>query len=354
MSLNQSKCSVFSLTLLSTLILTACGGGGADTSSGSASTSAGQSQVTPAPASPVVEETPAVQAPVITAPEIQQPTQPAPEATVRIGSFIDSAVQGLRYRTETQSGTTDARGYFNYLEGERVTFSIGDIEFPSVDAKAIVTPLDVFSTEQVSDARVLNMARLLQTLDNDGMPGNGITISAEAHNQANGVTVDFAALDFDQQVQDVVANAGAELTSLISAQAAMTHLNVSLGNEVAVSRECGVDTLKMGYTGTLSTIWYEVAGTVTVRDNCTLEVTMFTYVDGGAPNVQFYTGDNLNFTGAGSVGIGPKLDGQTFRNETILLSLPEGLTVDDFDSLSVWCIDFNIDFGSTILRPPTN
>ena len=38
------------------------------------------------------------------------------------GVFLDSAVEGLDYRTATQTGVTGAGGIFRYAEGETVTF----------------------------------------------------------------------------------------------------------------------------------------------------------------------------------------------------------------------------------------
>jgi hypothetical protein len=40
------------------------------------------------------------------------------------GMFIDSAVEGLRFETPTQSGFTDANGIFKYINGEAVSFFI--------------------------------------------------------------------------------------------------------------------------------------------------------------------------------------------------------------------------------------
>jgi hypothetical protein len=36
----------------------------------------------------------------------------------------------------------------------------------------------------------------------------------------------------------------------------------------------------------------------------------------------------------------------------IVLELPEGKFVDDFDSLSVWCVEFRADFGNLRLEAP--
>ncbi|WP_133471912.1 DM13 domain-containing protein [Paraglaciecola marina] len=276
----------------------------------------------------------------------QSPTVP----TVLTGVFVDSAVQGLTYSTATQSGTTNEDGEFSYIQGEAVIFSIGDIQFPSVIAQTLITPLDVFSVTTVNDIRVSNMARLLQTLDHDGIQGNGITITDEAHNQAVGVDINFAATDFASQVEDLVANAGAVNTSLISEQDAIEHLNLALGN-MATTRGCTADSTKIGYTGTFSTLAHSVSGKATVIDDCTLEITQFNF-DGAAPNVRFYGGINGNFTDSEAFAIGERLDGRSYTNETILLELPEGKFVDDLDSVSVWCVAFSADFGNLRLEAP--
>jgi len=44
------------------------------------------------------------------------------------GTFVDSPVINIGYRTATQNGNTNSRGEFRYLAGERVTFFIGDLE----------------------------------------------------------------------------------------------------------------------------------------------------------------------------------------------------------------------------------
>ena len=103
---------------------------------------------------------------------------PAPAAEV--GVFVDAFVAGIGYRTQSQSGVTNERGEFNYLPGETVTFFIGDLVFPPVPAKGVVTPLDMAQTLDPASPMVLNIARLLQSLDTDGDPANGITISPAA------------------------------------------------------------------------------------------------------------------------------------------------------------------------------
>ena len=102
-----------------------------------------------------------------------------PQQQVKTGQFIDSAVEGLIYKTATQSGTTDSQGRFSYLDGEKVTFSIGALELPEVTTGQTITPMDVMKTSSLHDGKVQNLARLLQTLDEDENPENGITIKSD-------------------------------------------------------------------------------------------------------------------------------------------------------------------------------
>ncbi len=152
---------------------------------------------------------------------------------VKTGRFIDSAVAGLSYQTETRSGFTNANGEFSYLEGETVVFGLGDLKFPAVTAAQILTPLELAGVTDINDTGVVNMARLLQSLDQDCDPGNGITISGEALLSAAGMSLDFESANFDLEVANLVSNGGQQNASckeLISASQAINHLQESLNN----------------------------------------------------------------------------------------------------------------------------
>ena len=96
------------------------------------------------------------------------------------GVFVDSPVAGMNYVTPTVSGVTDANGEFEYRAGEAVLFSIGKLTLPVVVASGRVTPLDMGASQNVTDNDVVNIARLLQSLDEDSNPANGISISKQA------------------------------------------------------------------------------------------------------------------------------------------------------------------------------
>lgn len=151
---------------------------------------------------------------------------------VLIGQFIDSAVQGLDFQTATEQGTTNTKGEFKYQKNEEVTFSIGDLTFPSAAASTILTPLELAGTQEVSDPEVINMVRLLMTLDTDGNPDNGITISPEAKATATPLDFDVPVEQFSesQDVLDFVSNAGQDVTvtELVPKAEAQSHFQQTL------------------------------------------------------------------------------------------------------------------------------
>ena len=96
----------------------------------------------------------------------------------KTGSFIDSAVSGIGYTTGTQTGITDSNGNYVYVPGETVTFNIGAITFPPIAALSTVTPLNMSTAGSLSDPVVTNVAYLLQSLDMNNDPDDGIQIDS--------------------------------------------------------------------------------------------------------------------------------------------------------------------------------
>lgn len=144
------------------------------------------------------------------------------QAETETGVFLDSAVAGIGYRTETQSGVTNAAGEYDYLPGESVTFFIGDLEFPPVTASGVVTPADIGG--EASSVTAINIMQILQTLDQDGDPSNGIRIhpGAEAAFTGVGAGLDVTSATFDNEVATTLNNLNGGLT-LVSEEAALAH-----------------------------------------------------------------------------------------------------------------------------------
>jgi hypothetical protein len=108
------------------------------------------------------------------------------------GQIIDSLIQGLDYRSNSQSGLTDAQGTFSHGAGETVTFSIGSLSIGSTLGKPIATVVDlVEGATGVNNQRVANITRFLQSLDSDCNVRNGIQITSQIRAEVSPRVIDF-------------------------------------------------------------------------------------------------------------------------------------------------------------------
>jgi hypothetical protein len=157
------------------------------------------------------------------------------------GTLVDAPVEGVRYESGTLSGITGSRGEFRYEVGNTIRFFIGDIALGSpVTGQAVITPLDLVAGGTVDTPAVINIARLLQSLDSE--PGDElITIPPEVRaaavrsNEMLSPAIEF--LDFADEPAFV--NAASQLVAvlagdypftavLVDSEQARTHLNRSL------------------------------------------------------------------------------------------------------------------------------
>ncbi len=154
----------------------------------------------------------------------------------QVGVVIDSPIVGLGYYIENIDDSSNLQGFtgrggiFPFVPGSDITFFIGDIRLPTVAVKKIISPLDLFSTTNVNDPAVINFARLVQTLDTDGDPENGITISSQVNVAATGMSLDFSSGTFDADVRTLLIESGVTGGTLIDAADALAHLNATLSN----------------------------------------------------------------------------------------------------------------------------
>jgi predicted acyl esterase len=96
--------------------------------------------------------------------------------------------EGLTYRTAAGAATTNAKGEFTFRRGDTVTFAVGDLVLGSVAMRdatprltaAHLVPEVAGNVKKIRNGRVTNIARFLQSLDEDGNLENGIRISRTA------------------------------------------------------------------------------------------------------------------------------------------------------------------------------
>ena len=147
-----------------------------------------------------------------------------------VGTFVDSAVSGLHYVTDTQSGVTNEAGEYLFYPGETITFSVGSVQLPSAPATTEMTPLDLAGTDRLDNTVVVNILQFLQTLDQDQDAENGIQLETAAASISN-LAVDFTDVNFSTQaaVQEIVNNAPANVNNrLVDADVALEHFGGSL------------------------------------------------------------------------------------------------------------------------------
>ena len=164
-------------------------------------------------------------APAAGAPPAPPPATPAAQQ----GIFVDSAVQGLGFTSGTFTGRTDANGRFDYRAGETVTFTLGRSTLGSAPGSDVITPLSVAGTGDETDQRVTNIARLLQSLDADGNPENGIVLDDAVQSAADlfgpiNFNQSTAAFALDPMVLGLLRQARGAAATLVTTERALGHL----------------------------------------------------------------------------------------------------------------------------------
>lgn len=90
---------------------------------------------------------------------------------------------------------------------------------------------------------------------------------------------------------------------------------------------------------------------MTIVDFQTLQIEHFTY-DGTAPLVYFYLGASENdIDFENGLQLDPLLD-RAYNNESLLITLPKGQSLDGYNAISVWCAAVNFNFSSATFVEP--
>ncbi len=162
---------------------------------------------------------------------------------VKEGSFVDAAVEGVNYTSGSLSGITGKDGRFQYEVGSTVQFFIGDINLGrAVQGKSLITPLDLVVDGAFDTPEVINIARLLQSLDSD--PGDTVITIPEAvraaavrSNEGLSSAIEFLDFSDDPAFVNAASHLVAVLTDdypftavLVNADNARAHMIKSINN----------------------------------------------------------------------------------------------------------------------------
>jgi hypothetical protein len=170
---------------------------------------------------------------------------PVPSQVRATGVFVDGPVQGLTYATSPGGikGVTGAGGTYDYLPGDTVRFTIGDLVIGTATAKGVVTPRDLakYAQPNLSDAALDNVAvrivQVLMTLNSSIDPVQGMVINPSLLTSALGTH--FQQIDILNPASDLSALV-AELTAkpLVDATTAGLHLKETMAT-IAISAQSG-------------------------------------------------------------------------------------------------------------------
>ena len=144
------------------------------------------------------------------------------------GVLLDSPVEGVAYQSSV-SGITDNLGTYFYYAGDDVKFTIGGIDLGTATASTQITPIDLVGTTDLTDQKLVNIIRLIQTLDDDGDPTNGITITSAIRTAAQNTTVNFNqstsafAANIASDISTITSQLTIGATTLVSSQSAVSH-----------------------------------------------------------------------------------------------------------------------------------
>lgn len=142
------------------------------------------------------------------------------------GVFVDAPVEGLSYVTSSGvTGSTDATGGFRYFEGDTITFSVGGLTFPPVTAGATLSPVDIVKASSPDHPGAVAIARVLQSVDADGDPENGIRINKDKLATTITSPTDWSTVS-SAQLTAMLANG----VSLRAEKDARTHMTNQLGS----------------------------------------------------------------------------------------------------------------------------
>ncbi len=163
-------------------------------------------------------------------------------AIEKVGYLSDARIQGVQYTCGSETtGVTDVNGTFKYTSNcSTVHFQIGEVVLGSIvtskiNADGIVYPSDLLGLDRnnTSNLQLTNMLQFIQSLDEDGYPGNGININKNVSLGLNAVTLRFDNNSASpESINEVLLNLG---LNLVDRDFAIAHYENTLRNEQHLS-----------------------------------------------------------------------------------------------------------------------
>jgi hypothetical protein len=142
------------------------------------------------------------------------------------GYYLDSAVSGAEFSCGSQVGVTDTDGKFTFEKGQDCTFSLGGIELRKVEANLLADGGKIVETN-------VKVAAMLQSLDTDKNPDNGITISDSVVQafkkslQDNNITTVPTSTQLQTVLTEIAVNVDGFTDTIVTEDKALAHLRTT-------------------------------------------------------------------------------------------------------------------------------
>ncbi|MEA1988815.1 MAG: Ig-like domain-containing protein, partial [Pseudomonadota bacterium] len=160
------------------------------------------------------------------------------------GTFVDGIVIGVEYVTSSGlSGKTDSEGNFDYMPGDTVTFSIGNVVIGQLDTEnmtddiAFLQDVAGIGLHDLNDEYVENMAVFLQSLDANSDAYDGIVITQAMHDLFSDDSFDLSLMSEAELIQ-VLADNG--ITAVTEADAMQHVKDMIIENSAMTEAEMDV------------------------------------------------------------------------------------------------------------------
>jgi len=182
-------------------------------------------------------------------------------------TYVDSAVEGVRYVCGEKEGFTNEKGEFTFEKGKSCTLYLNNIQLREFVADELKDGKEIKETD-------LAIARILQTLDSDGDPSNGITIDSELVDTMieAGITKIPETEEELDKFRDLMND---HEVTVVTEGSAKSHLIETAIFDKTLYQHC------QDKTGDwLAELSFSAEGTVTMNDQGEIETTTFKIDDG--------------------------------------------------------------------------
>lgn len=200
------------------------------------------------------------------------------ESDQMTGQFIDGPVRGLNYECSSgRFGVTNSQGQFACNKNDTVSFKVGKVTLGTAYAEAIITPYSLYP----EDTEVaVNIAQLLQTLDDDGDLSSFVIDEEKA--ALLDESLDVTSTSFHTDAGNMLS------VLLVDKDTAVAHLNESI-DALPPMAPIAVATKPVSVATPLPTSVGETVAPSTSAANSYLETFAVPSCDAGNPEVQMIT-----------------------------------------------------------------